>query len=295
MDVKMKQISDTIWEIPKSGKMRVPGRIYSSDKLMEALEGDQSPEQVTNVAHLPGIINYSMAMPDMHYGYGFPIGGVAATDPDEGGVISPGGVGYDISCGIRVATTNFEYEDVKDRLRDLVQVLYQHIPSGVGSSGAIRKLSKAELERLLVMGAKWALERGFGTEEDLAHTEEGGCLDGADPDQLSERAIKRGLDQVGTLGSGNHFLEIGVVDEIFDPEAADVFGLRENGVVVWVHSGSRGLGYQVCDDFLKVMGQAVHKYGIELPDRQLACAPLDSPEARNYVAAMKCAANYAVA
>ena len=295
MDVKMKRLSDTLWEIPKSGKMRVPGRIYSSDKLMEALAGDQSPEQVANVAHLPGIINYSMAMPDMHYGYGFPIGGVAATDPDEGGVISPGGVGYDISCGIRVAATNFEYEDVKDRLRDLVKLLYQHIPSGVGSSGAIRKLSKAELDRLLVMGAKWALERGYGVGEDLAHTEEGGCIEGADPGQLSERAIKRGLDQVGTLGSGNHFMEIGVVDTIFDSGTAEVFGLRENGVVVWVHSGSRGLGYQVCDDFLKVMGQAVHKYGIELPDRQLACAPLDAPEAKNYVSAMKCAANYAYA
>ena len=295
MDVEMKRVSDYVWEIPKSGKMRVPGRIYSSDKLMEALKGDQSPEQVANVAHLPGIVRHSLAMPDMHYGYGFPIGGVAATDPDGGGVISPGGVGYDISCGIRVATTNFVYEDVKDRLRDLVQALYRDIPSGVGSSGAIRKLSKTEQDRLLVMGAKWALERGYGTEEDLVHTEEGGCLDGADPGQLSERAIKRGLDQAGTLGSGNHFLEIGVVDEVFDPEAADVFGLREHGVVVWVHSGSRGLGYQVCDDFLRVMGQAVHKYGIELPDRQLACAPLDSPEAKNYVAAMKCAANYAYA
>lgn len=293
MSIEMKQINDTLWEIPKTGGMRVPGRVYSSDKLMEALKSDQSPEQVANVAHLPGIVKYSLAMPDIHYGYGFPIGGVAATDPDQGGVISPGGVGYDISCGIRLATTNLDYNDVKPRLKDLVQTLYGDIPAGVGSSGAIQKLSPKDQRTLLVRGARWAIERGQGTEDDLAHTEGGGVLEGADPDRLSKRAVERGLDQVGTLGSGNHFLEIAVVSEIYDPEVAEVFGLRKDGIVVWVHSGSRGLGYQVCDDFLQIMGKAVNRYGIQLPDRQLACAPLNSPEGRNYIAAMKCAANYA--
>ncbi|HIE03391.1 MAG TPA: RtcB family protein [Candidatus Latescibacteria bacterium] len=275
--------------------MKVPGRIYSSEKLMEALKGDESPKQVANVAHLPGIVKYSLAMPDIHYGYGFPIGGVAATDSLKDGVISPGGVGFDINCGIRLAVTNLSYEDVKERLEELVDLLYHSIPSGVGSSGAIRKLSTRELRELMVKGAEWALEQGFGALEDLEHIEENGRMDGADPDAVSKRAIERGLDQAGTLGSGNHFLEIGVVEEVYNPALADALGLWKGQVVVWVHSGSRGFGHQVCDDYLQVMQKAVQKYGIDLPDRQLACAPVNSKEGQDYLGAMRCAANYAFA
>jgi len=275
--------------------MRVPGRIYTSEKLMEALRGDESPQQVANVAHLPGIVRYSLAMPDIHYGYGFPIGGVAATDPLKDGVISPGGVGFDINCGIRLAATNLSYDEVKERLEELVNLLYHSIPSGVGSSGAIRKLSAKELRELMVKGAQWALEQGFGLPEDLEHTEENGRMDGADPDAVSKRAIERGLDQAGTLGSGNHFLEIGVVEEVYNPALADALGLRKGQVVVWIHTGSRGFGHQVCDDYLQVMQKAVQKYGIDLPDRQLACAPVNSKEGQDYLGAMRCAANYAFA
>jgi len=234
-------------------------------------------------------------MPDIHYGYGFPIGGVAATDSLKDGVISPGGVGFDINCGIRLAVTNLSYEDVKERLEELVDLLYHSIPSGVGSSGAIRKLSTRELRELMVKGAEWALEQGFGVLEDLEHIEENGRMDGADPDAVSKRAIERGLDQAGTLGSGNHFLEIGVVEEVYNPAVADALGLWKGQVVVWVHSGSRGFGHQVCDDYLQVMQKAVQKYGIDLPDRQLACAPVNSKEGQDYLGAMRCAANYAFA
>ena len=295
MSIELKKVEDYVWEIPKTGRMKVPGRIYSSEKLMEALKGDESPKQVANVAHLPGIVKYSLAMPDIHYGYGFPIGGVAATDSLKDGVISPGGVGFDINCGIRLAVTNLSYEDVKERLEELVDLLYHSIPSGVGSSGAIRKLSTRELRELMVKGAEWALEQGFGVLEDLEHIEENGRMDGADPDAVSKRAIERGLDQAGTLGSGNHFLEIGVVEEVYNPALADALGLWKGQVVVWVHSGSRGFGHQVCDDYLQVMQKAVQKYGIDLPDRQLACAPVNSKEGQDYLGAMRCAANYAFA
>lgn len=295
MSIELKKVEDYVWEIPKTGRMKVPGRIYSSEKLMEALKGDESPKQVANVAHLPGIVKYSLAMPDIHYGYGFPIGGVAATDSLKDGVISPGGVGFDINCGIRLAVTNLSYEDVKERLEELVDLLYHSIPSGVGSSGAIRKLSTRELRELMVKGAEWALEQGFGALEDLEHIEENGRMDGADPDAVSKRAIERGLDQAGTLGSGNHFLEIGVVEEVYNPALADALGLWKGQVVVWVHSGSRGFGHQVCDDYLQVMQKAVQKYGIDLPDRQLACAPVNSKEGQDYLGAMRCAANYAFA
>jgi tRNA-splicing ligase RtcB len=231
-------------------------------------------------------------MPDIHWGYGFPIGGVAATSL-EGGVISPGGVGYDINCGVRLIATNLVFAENRSRISELVTRLYNRIPSGVGSSGAVRRLSPSDQRRILETGSRWAIEQGFGRPEDLEYTEEGGCLRDADSDQVSERAKERGATQVGTLGSGNHFLELDVVEQVFLPEVANVFGLYEGNLAVFIHSGSRGLGYQVCDDFLAVMGKAMRKYGIQVPDRQLACAPIDSEEGRSYLAAMACAANYA--
>jgi tRNA-splicing ligase RtcB len=290
--VKLERVSDTVWDLPIQGGMLVPGRVYADEELVRALEGDQSLDQVANVAHLPGILRYSMAMPDIHFGYGFPIGGVAAFGVEEG-VVSPGGVGYDINCGCRLLATDLELSDVEGKVQVLVDRLFRDVPSGVGSSGAIAKLSRKELEKLLTKGAAWAVERGYGSSQDLDHTEDRGALPGADPSAVSERAYGRGLDQVGTLGSGNHFLEVQVVDKVFDPEAAAAFGLSEGQVTVMVHCGSRGFGYQVCDDYLSVMGQASAKYHIALPDRQLACAPVRSPEGRRYLAAMACAANYA--
>jgi len=290
---EMRQVSDCIWEIPVSGGMRVPGRIYADEKLMPHIREDKAVEQVVNVAHLRGIVSRSLAMPDIHWGYGFPIGGVAATDPELGGVISPGGVGYDINCGVRLVTSNVERERMEPRIRDLVKALYKEVPSGLGSRGAIGKLSKHELEAVAIDGAAWAVRKGYGTEQDLDHTEERGRLSVADPSKVSPRAVSRGLDQVGTLGSGNHFIEIGVVDEIFDEKTAAAFGLGLNTMTLLIHSGSRGFGYQICDDYLEVMQGAVSKYGIDLPDRQLACAPVESPEGKRYLAAMACAANYA--
>lgn len=287
-----RQISSVLWELPATGGMRVPGHIYADSEFMAALERDQSLDQVRNVAHLPGIIRCSLAMPDIHYGYGFPIGGVAAFAVDEG-VVSPGGVGYDINCGCRLLATSLEYADIAGKVPRLVDQLFRDVPSGVGSSGAIAKLPRPELERILVKGAAWAIERGYGRREDLEHTEDGGTLSGADPAAVSERAYARGQDQVGTLGSGNHFLEIQVVDEVFDQAAAEAFGLRRNQLTIMVHCGSRGFGYQVCEDYLGVMAAASARYHIELPDRQLACAPVTSPEGRQYLAAMACAANYA--
>jgi tRNA-splicing ligase RtcB len=252
---------------------------------------DESPKQVANVAHLPGIIRHSLAMPDMHWGYGFPIGGVAATDLSTG-VISPGGVGYDINCGCRLLRTDLTLRDVESKLKDLAGNLFRNIPCGVGSTGVI-KLSKDEERKVLTDGAAWAVRNGYGEPDDLEHTEERGAMKGADPDRVSERAIARGRDQLGTLGSGNHFLEVDVVEEIHNPGVADVFGLRLGAIAVMIHSGSRGLGYQVCDDYLRTMGRAVQKYQIDLPDRQLASAPVASPEGEAYFAAMACAANYA--
>ena len=289
---ELKRINDYLWEIPQRGDMRVPGRIYASSALMPHIKSDQSTVQVANVAHLPGIIKYSLAMPDIHWGYGFPIGGVAALDVEEG-VISPGGVGYDINCGCRLARTNLKFGEVKDEIKPLIHRLFSTVPCGVGSSGAIRKLSHTELKDALVKGARWSVENDFGERSDLEHIESYGSMKEADPAKVSRRAIERGLDQMGTLGSGNHFLEIDVVEEIYDQEVAEVFGLFKEQIVVLIHSGSRGLGYQICDDYLKVMLNAVHKYKLSLPDRQLACAPVNSPEGRDYFAAMACAANYA--
>jgi len=289
---ELRRLDDWTWELPATGGMRVPGRIFADDQLIDMVREDQSLAQVANVAHLPGILCCSLAMPDIHFGYGFPIGGVAAFSVEEG-VVSPGGVGYDINCGCRLLATDLRADEVKSDLKRVVDQLFRDVPSGVGSSGAIAKLSRKELEQLLVEGAGWAVKRGYGTAADLERTEDGGALPGADPDAVSERAYARGQDQVGTLGSGNHFLELQVVDRVFDSQAAEAFGLWEGQLTLMVHCGSRGLGYQICDDYLVVMAEAVRRYHIELPDRQLACAPISSPEGRSYLAAMACAANYA--
>lgn len=291
--IELNRIGDNLWEIPKTGKMRVPGRVYISQKMLEAqLSEDDALKQVVNVAHLPGIEKYSLAMPDIHWGYGFPIGGVAATNLD-GGVISPGGVGYDINCGVRLATTSLKFEDIKNKIQNLINKLFQNIPTGVGASGAIKKLSKSDLKNVLLKGSIWALENNLGNQNDIVFTEENGTLQGADFSIISERALERGADQLGTLGSGNHFLEVDVVDEIYDQYAADILGLFINQIVVQIHTGSRGLGYQICDDFLKVLQSASKKYGFDLPDKQLACAPIKSQEGQDYLAAMKAAANFA--
>lgn len=292
--VPLRQIDECRWEIPKDydSGMRVPGMIFADEKLLSKIREDQSLKQVANVAHLPGIVRYSLAMPDIHWGYGFPIGGVAATDPDEGGVISPGGIGFDINCGVRLVRTNLTEADVRPRLRELVQQLFNQVPCGVGQSGAIR-VDREEGRRLLVQGAAWSVKQGYGIAEDLEHTEARGCLEGADPDAVSNRAYERGRDQLGTLGSGNHFLEVQVVDKIFDDPAATVLGLGENQITVMIHSGSRGFGYQICDDYLEVTRRALEKYGIKVPDVQLACAPVKSPEGERYLSAMRAAANYA--
>ncbi len=291
--IELIRIAENVWEIPKSGKMRVPGRIYISQKMLESqLSEDDALKQVINVAHLPGIEKYSLAMPDIHWGYGFPIGGVAATNLDEG-VISPGGVGYDINCGVRLATTSLKFNDVQNKLQNLINKLFQNIPTGVGASGAIKKLSKADLKNVLLKGSVWALENDLGNQNDIVFTEENGNLRGADFSVISERALERGADQLGTLGSGNHFLEVDIVDEIYDDNVAEALGLFLNQIVVQIHTGSRGLGYQICDDFLKVLQSASKKYGFDLPDKQLACAPIKSQEGKDYLAAMQSAANFA--
>lgn len=291
--IELKKLSHNLWEIPKSGEMNVPGRIYISQEMAEkSLQNDQAIQQVINVAHLPGIQKYSLAMPDIHWGYGFPIGGVAATDLDEG-VISPGGVGYDINCGVRLATTLLEYDFVKDKVETLVSNLFKNIPTGVGSHGAIKKLSTQEMKKVLTKGSAWAIENDLGNSSDIDFTEESGTLKNADPDAVSARAIERGIDQVGTLGSGNHFCEVDVVDEVYDEKTANVFGLFKDQIVVQIHTGSRGLGYQICDDYLKSILKASHAYGYNLPDKQLACAPINSREGKDYLSAMQAAANFA--
>lgn len=291
-EIKIEKINDNLWQIPKTEGMNVPGRIYASEKMISQLLSDEALKQVVNVAHLPGIQKYSLAMPDIHWGYGFPIGGVAATD-FYNGVISPGGVGYDINCGVRLATTSLTKDEISKRIKNLVENLFKDIPTGVGSSGAIKKLNEKEIKSILTHGAEWAIQNGFGTNEDLFCTEENGKLKDADPNSVSKKAIERGLDQAGTLGSGNHFLEIDFVEKIFDNKIADAFGLFENQIVIQIHTGSRGLGYQICDDYLRLLVQTEKKFGFKLPDKQLACAPIQSEEGQNYLSAMKCAANFA--
>src|SRR6185295_11098661 len=290
----LEQVDACCYRIPKSYEqgMRVDGLIFADDRLMEQFKKDQAPEQVANVAFLPGIQHASLAMPDIHWGYGFCIGGVCATDPGEGGVISPGGVGYDINCGVRLCRTNLFYREVKNHLTKLVEALFKSVPTGVGRSGHYSFKGK-ELTRLLGEGSSYLISRGLATPGDIEHTEAGGFLHGADPDEVSDHAKMRGAEQCGTLGSGNHFLEVQLVDAIFDDEAARVMGLEKDMICVMIHSGSRGLGYQVCDDALHSLRKAPEKYGIELPDRQLACAPVNSPEGQKYIAAMRAAANFA--
>jgi tRNA-splicing ligase RtcB len=290
-DIKLEKIDDNRWMIPKTGNMRVPGIIYANDKIYQLLKNDESAKQVANVACLPGIVNYSLAMPDVHWGYGFPIGGVAAFDL-ESGIVSPGGVGYDINCGCRLVATGLELKDIKDKIENLTTALYQGIPSGVGSKGSV-KLSGKDQKKVLEEGSAWAVKNGLGLMDDLEATEDGGAMAGADPEQVSARAMERGKQQLGTLGSGNHFLEIELVQEIFDEKVAEVFGLRKGQIAVMIHSGSRGLGYQVCDDYLALMVKHAAETGIELPDRQLACAYLKTQRGKQYLSAMACAANYA--
>jgi len=291
---RIRQIDEVRWEIPADYKpgMLVPARIYADRELLEEMRKDLTLEQAANVSFLRGIYRYSITLPDGHQGYGFPIGGVAATDA-ETGVISPGGVGYDINCGVRLVRTELLKEEVLPKLRQLVDTLFRNVPSGLGSTGHVR-LTPSQLDEVLRLGARWAVENGFGWEVDLERLEEGGCMEGADPAKVSQEAKKRGFPQLGSLGSGNHFLEVQVVDKIYEPETAKRFGIFQEGqVTVMIHTGSRGLGHQICSDYLRRMEHAVHRYGIRLPDRELVNVPFSSDEGQDYFSAMKCAANYA--
>jgi len=292
--VKLRQVDEYRWEIPREGKMRTRGLVFASEAMISKIREDQSLQQVANVATLPGIEGPSLAMPDIHWGYGFPIGGVAAFSLEEG-VVSPGGVGYDINCGVRLLRTNLQRSQVECCIEELVNVLFANIPSGVGSRRKDLKLALPALKEVMRQGAGWAVKNGYGAAADLDHIEAQGCIEGADPERVSQFAMDRGKDQLGTLGSGNHFVEVGYVLEIFDEKLAAALGLFKDQVTAIVHTGSRGLGHQVCDDYIKVMLRAAAKYGIELPDRQLCCAPLNSAEAGNYLAAMAAAANFAFA
>ncbi|HET7827024.1 MAG TPA: RtcB family protein [Anaeromyxobacter sp.] len=289
----LRRIEGDLWEIPREGRMKVPGRIYSAGP---PAPDDPALGQVANVAHLPGILRFSLAMPDLHWGYGFPIGGVAAVDADEGAV-SPGGVGYDINCGVRVVTTAIDAEVVRANLHAVTSQIYRDVPTGVGASHAIPALSDREMDEVLSEGARWAVRRGFrAASDDAERCEERGRLPGADPDAVSERARLRGADQLGTLGSGNHFLEVDRVAEIYDGAAAEAFGLLPGAAAIQIHSGSRGLGYQVCDEFLAELAPRLASWGADyakLPDRQLACAPATSDVGRRYLGAMQAAANFA--
>lgn len=297
-DLELEPLDDYRWLIPRRGKMRTEGLVYADRPLMEEIlegegQGIEALRQVANVACLPGIVGRSLAMPDIHWGYGFPIGGVAAFDPDKGGVVSPGGVGYDINCGVRLLRSALGEDDVRPRLAGLMNQIMRDVPAGVGSHYKHHRLEAHELRGVLREGAAWVVNQGYGVADDLAHMESGGTLPGADPDQVSPRAFERGGSQLGTVGSGNHFIEVNVVSEVYDETAAGELGIESGTVCVLIHSGSRGLGYQVCDDYLDVMQEVVAREGIELPDRQLACAPLDTPEAKRYLGAMNAAGNYA--
>ena len=287
-----REVDKFTWQISEDAQegMRVPGVVFSDRELLEKAGADNALQQVVNVACLPGIVRASLAMPDIHWGYGFPIGGVAATAADEG-VISPGGVGYDISCGVRLIKTSLQYEEAREKLPELLDLLTASVPKGLGTRGRLH-MERREMEALMAKGAKELVARGIGWEEDLEAMEEGGCYAGADPEKVSDRAFARGKDQVGTLGSGNHFLELQVVDQV-TPEAGRM-GIFEGQLVIMVHSGSRGLGHQVCTDYIEAMNASLEKYGYRLPDRQLVCAPVQSREGANYLAAMACAANFAM-
>lgn len=293
-NLKLQRLNEYSWRIPREGPMNVDGLIYADDALMETLAEDKCLQQVANVACLPGIVGPSIGMPDIHWGYGFPIGGVAAFDLDDG-VVSPGGVGYDINCGVRLLSTNLLREEVADGIRDFVNRLFANVPSGVGKGRSDLRLSRNDARNMATRGASWVVDQGLGSPEDLDSIEEGGVIEGADFDLVSTRAFERGRSQLGTLGSGNHFVEIGFVDEVYAPEIADRIGLRLDGITVIIHTGSRGFGHQICEDNLRSMQKAAQKHGIYLPDRQLCCAPLGSPEGRRYLAAMACGANFAFA
>lgn len=294
-EYEIKKISDYKWELPlnKDFKMRVPGIIFSDKELLEHASQEETLAQVINVATMPGIVNASYAMPDIHYGYGFPIGGVAAFDMDDG-VISPGGVGFDIACGVRLLRSDLEYKDIEKKMENLMGNIFTSVPKGIGTKGRI-KLTEREINLIFKNGAVWAINNGYGDEEDKYHIEENGCMAGAEPLNVSREAIVRGFEQVGSLGSGNHFIEVQKVDEIYNKAAAKRMGLSVGQITVMIHSGSRGLGHQICSDYLKVMQSASKKYNIILSDRQLACAPINSPESIKYYSAMVCAVNFALA
>ncbi len=290
---KLKEIRPNVWELPKTAKagMSVPARLFLSKELLNDVE-EGAIEQVANIAFLPGIYKHSIALPDMHFGYGFPIGGVAALDYEKGG-LSPGGIGFDINCGVRMLRTDFISDDVKPKLQELLDAIFENVPSGLGSKGKVR-LSQQQLKELLESGAKWAVENGYGMEKDIRHLEEEGCLKGADASKVSEKALKRGMPQVGSLGAGNHFLEIQQVDKIYMPDIAKAFGIeREGQVTVMIHTGSRGLGHQVCTDYLQILEHAFRDKIKELPDRELVYAPAGTKECEDYFGAMACGANFA--
>jgi tRNA-splicing ligase RtcB len=290
--MQLRRLDDTLWEIPRANEMRVPARVFADEELLDAIRDDRSLEQLANVAALPGVVDAALAMPDVHQGYGFPVGGVAATEPPEG-VVSPGGVGYDINCGVRLLRLPLDVDELGQHKEALVHAISRQVPAGTGRGGGLT-LRADELDAVLVDGPRALVERhGIGTPRDVDRTESEGRLDGADPGQLSERARSRGSDQLGTVGSGNHFIEVELVERIDDRAAADRYGIREGQVTVLIHSGSRGLGHQVCTDFVKRMDAAVARHGIQLPDRQLSCAPVDSDEGRAYLGAMAAAANFA--
>ncbi|HDP99634.1 MAG TPA: RtcB family protein [bacterium] len=292
-DYKIKKVNDFLWEIPRQNQMNVPGRIYASEKMLLKIREDNAEQQVVNVAQLPGILQYSLAMPDIHWGYGFPIGGVAAFDVDSG-VISPGGVGYDINCGVRLLKTGLHKRDIEDKIKNIIYRLFNYIPSGVGSKGKL-KISNEQLKQVMKKGARWSVENGYGNEADLDKIEENGEMAGAEPEFVSDRAFKRGRPQLGTLGSGNHFVEVQYIDQIFDANIASRLGFFEGQITISIHTGSRGFGHQICDDYIRVMLNAAQKYGIQLPDRQLCCAPVNSPEGKQYFGAMVSAVNFAFA
>ncbi|MBP7020468.1 MAG: RtcB family protein [Planctomycetes bacterium] len=289
--ISLKRIDTCLYEIPKHDKMRVPGRIYANANTLNDLYEDECLQQVINVAHLPGIVGYSLAMPDIHWGYGFPIGGVAAMDFEEG-VITPGGIGFDINCGVRLIRTDLQLEQIQPHIHDIVNQLFSNIPSGLGSKNRLR-LNANELCQILSKGAAWTVSQGYTDKETLEYIESKGTMPNADPDVISSRAMERGLNQIATLGSGNHFLEIDIIDEIYDQKIANVLQLSKNQIMFQVHTGSRGLGYQICEDYIKKMTKAMKKYNIEVPDKQLCCAPIQSPEGQEYLSAMACAANFA--
>ncbi len=284
-----------VWEIPTSFRedMRVPVRVFADEEILEQALGDKSFSQAVNTASLPGLVSHVVVMPDVHQGYGFPVGGVAASDAEEG-IISPGAIGYDINCGVRLLRTDIDFEAVREAIPDLASALYANCPSGVGEGGTV-PLNQKQLEEVCVQGAQWAAKNGYGRQEDADLTEEAGQIPGADPSAVSARALKRGQPQLGTLGAGNHFLEVEVIDQIFHQEAARAMGLQKGMLTVLIHCGSRGFGHQICTDYVKDFQSAVKKYGIDLPDRELVCAPIHSEEGQRYLKAMACGANYAFA